>query len=160
MCNAIAQQSSCDDGDICRIPIRLKLHLGIIDRVAAMVADQLIPKQPEGGTFDPREMRLVNPGRGVFGVSLKVYEKECPDRPSRMDVRKWLYQTLPVLQTDDHFLGWWHCTKRQVYYLDVSLLVWGRPRAMAVARTEGQLAIYDYGLGQEEWATPDTAVAC
>lgn len=110
--------------------------------LAAFIAHEVVPNNPSGFTFDPREYVFPEFGTEVYIVSLDGFEYVTDPLPTLSDVRSWLKNVNHLLQRRDVYVGGWLDTKSWRFNLDVSVPILGRGRAKRIGGLTGQSTIY------------------
>ena len=120
------------------------LHTVVVDEraLAQVVADQLLPDNPNGGTYDPRTNRFPRfSGERTYLVSIPGYEYRVLGAPKARGIVGWLKRARKPLATTQHYIGWW--PDGETWVLDVSIGLHGdRAFILGLASAWGQKAIY------------------
>ena len=98
-----------------------------------------------GGFTQTLDGRDASPAGGRYAVSLAGREQRFALQPGVPDVLRYIAANYEDLNQPHHYLGGW--VDEGNYYLDCSILVNDLASALAIAETNGQLAIYDVGNG-------------
>ncbi len=124
------------------ITIARKSLRGKWNSLAQFLADEVIPRNAAGFTFDPRSWSFPEFDERVYIVSLEGYERRFDPLPTQEDVRSWLVEVAHLLYRRDVHVGGWLDPKNWRFYLDASVPVRGRYRAERIGRITGQSTIY------------------
>lgn len=110
-----------------------------------------------GATLSVVTWRPINPGLDAYAVSVSGYERKFETLPIWKEIAAWIEQhwetlQLPEYQIDDdlhirHIGGWYEQTTN-TWILDVSVVITGKQKAIAVARKNNQKAIYNFCSGE------------
>lgn len=112
------------------------------DPLAEFLACEVIPKNPMGFTFDVRSGSFPECEEDVYIVSLEGYERHFDGLPMQADVRSWLYDAAHVIGRRDVYVGGWMNTRSWRFFLDASVPIRGRSRAVRIGQITGQSTIY------------------
>ena len=116
-----------------------------IARLAHYIAEVLIPKNPEGFTFDPLTFQTLPAFDGEIWPDIHLASIEGHERvffaiPSFAEVHSWLLDNFERLCVYGNFIGFWEHNGE--FYLDVTNAIYRRERAIAFGNSNGQLAIF------------------
>lgn len=120
-------------------------------RLAAHIADIVIPLNPSGFTLDPEtaespffEKHLFP---DIYYVSKQGHEQQFDEIPGYDKVYQWLKRNHYWLRIPNHYVGFWH--HKGQYYLDITQTITGLANALAFARMNHQHSIYHPYSGRE-----------
>ncbi len=116
----------------------------MVIEVVKVLTDDLMPSYPKGQTFDPRLLLIPAFPRDAYTVALKGHELKLSKIPSVEKVAQWLSKRNRsiLICCSGNYIGYWYNDDNSMYYLDISVLVWGRENALKLARQNKQLYIY------------------
>ena len=98
---------------------------------------------PDGG-FSVTVRNWVD-ARAGFAVSVAPrLEQRFPGSVVHEDIERYVSEHAAMLTRPDALLGGWRNPDTGIAHLDVSIVVPGRCQAFALARSRGQLAIWDF----------------
>ena len=99
-----------------------------------------------GFTVDPAGGRYV-PADGDYAVSLAGHERVFDRCPDPVEVLDFMLINMADLQQVGRYIGGWVSGGR--FFLDVSVVVRGIEKALALAALHGQAAVWDFGAQSE-----------
>lgn len=113
-------------------------------RLAYYIANILMPASPSGFTLNP--MTLQTPvlnkykAANTYFVSLKGYEQQFQQQPVFAEVSEWVNKYNRLLHSPGYYIGGW--LDAGIYYLDLSVAIRGRAKALRIAHVNEQRAIF------------------
>lgn len=119
--------------------------------LAAYLANEVIPNNPAGFTYDHRTGGTPTFPYEEYLVSLKGFEKRYSHLPSPDDVLPWLRRVARVLARTDTYIGGWPNPLDGRYYLDVTVPIRGRYRAESIGRLYVQQTIFHPATQEVIW---------
>ncbi len=137
---------------------RLSSDRGLLAQRLRTFAQDGIPANPSGFTYDLRRGCRPRFDDDVYIVSLYGHEFRSPHRPSTKELTRWAVARAGLLLRPIHFLGGWFNLVNDMFYLDISIPVRGIARAQSVGRQQLQSAVYHPASGQTIWV-PQIGVA-
>lgn len=119
--------------------------------VAAVLHRDVLPHNPDGFTFDARTLKCLFTGdepvdRRLFVVSLKDHCLQCIGLPTLEQLTLWIAARISVLMRPGYYIGGWR--KGDMFFLDLSLMVRGYGRAMALGCLNDQETIFHPATGR------------
>lgn len=125
---------------------------------ATYIVDRLIPRHPDGFTWNSRRWQLVPFEPDDFVVSLDGYEQRFVRQPTVLEVATWLIAVSAELQHSNRFVGFWFEKKQRRYVFDVAMKVRGLAAALDAGGRHRQQEIYDATnnncIAVPEWIPP------
>lgn len=108
-----------------------------------------------GATIDPVLLQLFE-GKG-YAVSLKGYESRVHESVFTPEVFFWLLSEYTThAKYKGAFVGIWYDSDTGHYVLDLSVVYGDKETAMAVAKLNGQKAIWDFGTSEAIYVEAET----
>lgn len=110
--------------------------------LAQHITDQLLPANPDGGTYDPRTNSFPTfSDEKTYLVSVPGYEHRFHAFPTVERLVGWLKQVRMVMTRQHYFLGWWRDGNDWVF--DISIAINGhREFIVGLAESWGQDAVF------------------
>lgn len=130
---------------------RERLEVGDGQTTARYIAREVLPANPGGFTIDPRRLVVPDFGEEEYIVSLRGFEERFAGLPSEAEVLRWIRRHERVLRRPGTFVGGWQDPETGLFYLDVSISVWGLERARHFGMRNGQRSIYRPATGETVW---------
>lgn len=117
-------------------------HASLSDEQAAGLITKL--QEPDGGfTINPRTGEAVTSGYAVAMFPERSKEVAVRD-VTAADLKSYVDNNRSVLDTDGNMFGAWHDPETGIAWLDVSRVTAGKETAIALAKKQNQIAIFDF----------------
>lgn len=110
--------------------------------LAKFLATEIVPKNPNGFTFDPITWSLPSFSQGVFVVSEHGYEKTFKGLPSEPEIFEWIRDKVYLFRRSGHYIGGYQREADKLYYVDVSIAVVGWQHMLATADQNRQMETF------------------
>lgn len=133
----LAMRGECELAQ--RIGFCREHHLEVLARV---LMEKVMPRNPDGFTFDPIMLSVPVFPEFVYITSLLGCGARFANSPQREEVFAWLGQHAKHLTRSGFYVGGWLNRSERVYELDLSCAVLGLDEAVALARANHQVAIF------------------
>lgn len=121
----------------------------LVGDVATILAQNVIPRNPDGFTFDIWTLDSPRFHPDVFIVSLEGRAWIGDRAPSEHVISLWLLANFSSFERPTNYVGGWKERGAGRFHLDVSVPVRGQPAALKVAAAQQQSCIYHPASSRE-----------
>ena len=120
------------------------------ERVTRFIATEVLSVK-SAFTVDPHRCCEPEFDSDQYLVSLLDYEQQYADTPTEHEILGWIVRHLPALCRAGRYVGGWWCPRDAMFYLDVTVAVRGRSRALSLAHRNRQQSVYHPWSGDTLW---------
>ena len=112
-----------------------------ISRIVDHITTRLFPKEFTCDPFLCQEPKFDKEDiESLYYISLEGYESQYKQQPTFSELISWVTKNYEILCLSGHYIGYW--VDKDIHYLDISITVYGKACALAIASANKQLCIY------------------